>query len=330
MVLLLRHAIGMPGSRRGAPLQGASLLRALSRLEREGGTGDLALDRDGEEVELHLSSLDKPFFPGGLTKGDLLRYYVRVAPLLLPLIAGRPLALRRHPDGALGEGFFQHAPRNAPAWARVEEVETEEKGRQPRLVGGDLPTLLWAAQTGVVAVNAWHSRVGSLERPDYMVLDLDPGEGVTFATVVRVARIVHESLERHALVSLPKTSGSRGIHMMVPLAEDASYDSSARLAEEVATEVARAHPEVATVERAIGDRPAGTVYVDHMQNAHGKTLASALSARPRAGATVSMPLRWADVGARLDASAFTIVTVPKRLARAERALLAAGMPWWSP
>ena len=303
-----------PRSRRsgGEP---PSLLRQLSRIEQDGGDGILVF---AEGETLAVTSLGKEFFPGdGYTKGDLMRYYTRVAPLLLPAIDGRPLALKRYPNGIAGASFFQHDPgESAPEVVRTEQVPTEE-GMELRLVGGELPTLLYTVQLGTVAVNAWHSRVGSLDVPDYAVLDLDPGSDVPFGRVMEVASLVAAELERMRLRAVAKTSGATGLHILIPLARRSDYDVAATLAEEVATRVVAARPDVATVERAIGARAPGTVYVDHMQNARGKTLATVCSARAHPGATVSTPIPWAQVarGRRVDPRAFTIATVPRRLTR---------------
>lgn len=288
----------------------------LARIERAGGDGELDL---GRGRSLHVSSLDKPYFPeAGLTKGDLMRYYARVAPVLLPAIADRPLALKRYPEGAAGFSFFQQDPgAHVPDVVRVEQVDTEDKGREPRIVGGDLATLLYTVQIGTIAVNAWHSRMRSLDRPDYCVLDLDPGEGVPFSRIVQAALWVREEVRRLKLDGVAKTSGSRGIHVVIPLGTRATYDLSAEVAEEVAVAVARKHPEHATVERSLSARPRGTIYVDHLQNAYGKTVASVLSARAKPLATVSMPLPWRQLTVRLDPAAFTIETTPRRLGTAQ-------------
>jgi len=288
-------------------------LRQLTRIEHDGGDGILVF---GEGETLAVTSLDKEFFPAdGYTKGDLMRYYVRVAPVLLPAIDGRPLTLKRYPNGIEGPSFFQHDPGDAPPEVvRVEQVMTEE-GQQARLVGGDLATLLYTVQLGTVAVNAWQSRVGSLDAPDYAVLDLDPGEGAPFTRVVEVALLVKAELEALRLRAAAKTSGSTGLHILVPLPRRSTYDTAAALAAEVATRVVRARPDVATVERSIGARPPRSVYVDHLQNARGKTLAALLSVRARHGATVSMPVPWSRVARPLDPRAFTLATAPRRLTK---------------
>ncbi|HET7459374.1 MAG TPA: DNA ligase D [Gemmatimonadaceae bacterium] len=292
----------------------ASLLSQLTRIERETGDGTLRFD-DG--TELSVTSLDKPFWKKeGITKGALMRYYTRVAPALLPALADRPLALKRYPNGVAGHSFFQqNAGDHVPEGVRTAQVETEDEGKQPRLIGGDLPTLLYTVQLGTIAVNAWHSRLGALDWPDYSILDLDPSPRAPFSRVIQVARWVRDELELLGLHGALKTSGSRGLHIVIPLPRRTTYDTSAALAERVATQVARAHPKEATVARSIGDRPPGSVYVDHMQNARGKTLASVFSVRARPGATVSTPVSWRQLGDDFDPHALDLTSVPGRFKR---------------
>ena len=289
----------------------ADVAAQLRRIERDGGDGILQL---GEGATLAVSSLDRVYFPAEeITKGALMRYYARMAPVLLPELAGRPLAMRRFPAGIEGDSFFQHDPgEHAPDAVRTGHVRVETGVEERRLIGGDLATLLYTVQLGAIVVNAWHSRVGTLDTPDYAVLDLDPGPDVPFSRVVAVARRVRDELATRELVGVPKTSGSRGIHILVPVPAGTSYDVTARLAEEVATAVAESAPKEATVERALADRPKGTVYVDHMQNAYGKTLAAVFTARARHGAPVSAPLSWRQVTATLDPKRWTVATVPKQ------------------
>ena len=302
--------------------QALDVVTQLARIERDGGDGILRLDGDHT---LAVSSLHKPFFgKDGPTKGGLMRYYARVAPALLPAIDGRPLALKRFPDGIAGASFFQHDPGDrAPEGVRTALVRTELGHEETRLVGGDssshsgqaLATLLYTVQLGTIAVNAWHSRIESIDTPDYTVLDLDPGPRVPFRKVVEVARLVRRELAALGLSGAPKTSGSRGIHILVPLPEGTSYDVSAALAERIARRVAAANPALATVERARAARPKGSIYVDHMQNAHGKTLASVFSVRAKPGAPVSTPLSWRQVVPTLDPARYSAASVPRERAR---------------
>jgi bifunctional non-homologous end joining protein LigD len=303
------------GTRRGTGARGGAVVERLAAIEREGGDGELRL---GRGKVLAVSSLDKPYFPeSGLTKGDVMRYYARIAPRILPILRDRPLVLKRSPEGATGETFFQQRPpESADRVARVEIVDTEI-GMQERVIGGDLATLLYLVQLGCISMDPWHSRVASLDHPDWLILDLDPGPGAGFPRVVEVARLVRAALDDLGLHAVPKTSGSRGIHIVVPLPARTSYDDALDLAERVARRVAGRDPERATVERALADRPPRAVYVDFLQNARGKSVAAAWCVRARPGATVSMPLRWRDITAELDPRAFTIESVPRRLTGAD-------------
>ena len=304
---------GRTGSGKG-PGGVASVIAQLRRIERDAGHGIVVL---GSGQTLAVSNLDKPYFPReGITKGALMRYYARVSPALLPIIADRPLTMERHPEGVGGPRFFQHDPgEKVPDSVRVETLLDEDGGEERRLVGGELATLLYLVQLGTITLNAWHSRVDTPDNPDWSVLDLDPGPAVPFTRVVQVAQAVHEEASRRGLAAAAKTSGSRGLHLLVPMAEGATYDDSAALAESIAAAVVRRHPRLATVQRALDDRPKGTVYVDHMQNARGKTLASLWSVRARPGAPVSAPLTWRQVGPSLDPKRWTLETVPRQLSR---------------
>ena len=218
-------------------------------------------------------------------------------------------------DLVTGEMFFQQdAGPHVPDVVRVQALDTEEKGKRLRIIGGDLATLLYTVQLGTIPVNVWHSRVGAITTPDYAVLDLDPDPKAGFAGVIAVAHLVHDALARRHLASAAKTSGSRGIHMLIPLPGGSSFDDAASLAEEIATEVATEHPERATVERSLDERRRGTVYVDHLQNAAGKTLAAVFAVRAKPHATVSTPITWRQVTTMLQPDRYTIRTVTRQRA----------------
>ena len=273
----------------------------------------------GRGVTLSLSSLDKVWFPGragGYTKGDVLRYYVRVAPFILPVMEDRPLVLKRFPDGINGEAFYQQkAPPNPPAGVRVDTIEDADGDHVERLVGGSLATLLYQVQLGTISVDPWHARVKSLGFADYSVIDLDPGPRAKFDRVVEVATWVKAELDRLGLRAALKTSGSTGLHIFLPLPARTSNEAALLIAQLVATRVASAHPREATVERAVSARPKATVYVDYLQNVLGKSVAAAYAVRARPGATVSTPLEWDELTSKLDPRDFTIGTVGERFAR---------------
>jgi len=292
----------------------ADIEAQLRTLERDGGEGELSFGR-GET--LHVSSLGKVFFPKvGVTKGDLMRYYTRVAPMLLPEIEGRALVLQRYPDGVAGPMFFQQsAGEHVPDVVRVEALDTVDLGEKPRIIGGDLPTLLYTVQLGAIEVHPWLSRVDHLLSPDWCLIDLDPGDDVPFSQVAALAREVTRIAEECGLTVALKTSGASGIHVVIPLPPRTSYETSATLALRLAEAVVAANPERATLERGIKARPKGSIYVDALQNARGKSMAAPYSVRAKPAATVSAPLRPRELTGRLRIETFTVKSMPARLAR---------------
>lgn len=300
------------GSARSASAAG-SVEAQLAAIERDGGDGDVTI---GRGVKLHVSSLDKVYFPeAGVTKGALMRYYARVAPVLLPQLDGRPLVLKRYPEGVAGEMFFQQdAGPHVPEVVRVQALDTEDKGKRMRIIGGDLATLLYTVQLGAIEVHPWLSRVEAIDSPDRCLIDLDPGDDVRFPAVVALANDILRIVKECGMTAAAKTSGSTGMHVVLPLPPRTSYDTSVRLASLIAELAVRLRPTVATVERSIQGRPAGSIYVDAMQNARGKSAASAYSARARPGATVSAPVKPSELTGRLRMSAFTTRTMPARIA----------------
>jgi bifunctional non-homologous end joining protein LigD len=290
----------------------AAVEAQLTAIERGSGEGELDL---GRGIALHVSSLGKLYFPEArVTKGTLMRYYARVSPVLLPHLASRPLVLKRYPDGVGGPMFFQQdAGPHVPDEVRTAPLRTEAKGERQRIIGGDLATLLYTVQLGAIEVHPWLSRVEDIDSADRCLIDLDPGDDVPFSAVVQLARDVLRVTEDCGLSAAVKTSGSSGIHLVIALPRGTPYDTSVRLATLIAQVVVAARPEHATVERSIGARPAGTIYVDALQNARGKSAASAYSVRAKPGATVSAPLGPRELTGRLRMSAFTVKTMPRRV-----------------
>jgi bifunctional non-homologous end joining protein LigD len=265
---------------------------------------------------LALTNLEKVFWPDeGLTKGDLLAYYRAIAPWLLPYLKDRPLTLVRHPDGIAGKAFFQKdAPAWAPAWVRRETLWSEHGGREIRFfVCEDVESLLFVVNLGAIPLHVQASRVADLAHPDWCILDLDP-KGAPFRDVVTLARALHALAEEIGLPSYLKTSGSSGLHVLVPLGGRLTFEQARTLAELLAQVVVAQHPEIATRVRRVGAR-GGRVYVDTGQNGHGKLLVAPFSARALPGAPVSMPLRWAELGPRLDPRRFTIRNAVARMRR---------------
>jgi bifunctional non-homologous end joining protein LigD len=269
--------------------------------------------------ELRFSNVDKPFWPElGITKGDLIAYYRDVADVLVPHLRGRPFTMKRYPDGWQGKNFFQkNAPSHMPEWIErtaqpASTREGETKVIDYAVVNDDL-SLMWMANMGCIDLHAWSSRIDKPERPDWVMFDLDPSEGATFDDVLEVAGLVKEILDLLELEGFPKTSGSRGIHVLVPVTRRHSFAEVREFASIVGNALARAHPGLVTTEWSKAKRKG--VLVDANQNRQGATNAMAYSVRPRAGAPVSTPLGWDEVVSGLDPMAFTMDAVLARVAR---------------
>jgi bifunctional non-homologous end joining protein LigD len=262
------------------------------------------------EPELPLTRLEKVFWPvEGYTKGDLLAYYEAVWPWLAPYLRDRPVVLTRYPDGIEGKSFFQkNAPEFTPDWVTRRRIDDTDS-----FVCNDLRTLLYVINSGAIPLHVWSARLRSLERPDWLILDLDP-KGAPFEHVVRVARRIHEILGACGAPHYAKTSGQDGLHVLVPLGARLDHSQARSLAEVVARVVCAELPELATIARPVAAR-GGKVYVDFLQNGRGKLIAAPLSVRPRPGAPVSMPIAWEKVTARLDPARFTIRSAPGLLRR---------------
>lgn len=300
-----------------AQTKGEKVSTVSRALKSEELKGDVNVRVGGEVVPL--TSLDRVYWPDeGYTKGDLLRYYHEVARYIDPYLEGRPLIMKRYPSGIRGQFFHQHDVNEVPDFVRTAALEVEDGGGHEvdYIVGGDEPTLLYMANLGAIERHPWHSRVEDLEHPDWFVFDLDPGEGVEFETICEVAVGTRDVLDSLGLESYAKTSGSRGIHIYVPIRPVYGYEQIALLAEQVATAVARRHSKVATVERSKSKRGRRMIYVDHMQNARGKSVVAPYSVRPKPGATVSAPLEWSEVERKkVKTSDFDIKNMLRRLER---------------
>ena len=282
----------------------------LQDLEDRRQKGVVALP-DGDSLEV--GNLEKVFWPDlPATKGDLLRYYVKVSPCLLPVVADRPLVMKRFPNGVGDEAFYQHrAPDKVPRG--VGTITLPDDDVPSRLVGGSLKTLLYLAQLAAISMDPWFSRVETPHVADHVAFDLDPMPGTPFERVLDVARWLHDELDKIGAVSFPKTSGADGLHVYVPLPKRTPYESGRIWAQIIATLVAAKHPKVATVERTVRKRGA-KIYVDYLQNIEGKTLACAYSARASAYGGASTPLTWKEVHAGVDRRDFTMATLPGRIA----------------
>jgi bifunctional non-homologous end joining protein LigD len=295
-----------------------SVIDQLQALEDARRDGVITLP-NGDSIKI--TNPTKVFWPKQkITKGELLRYYAQVSPYLLPAVADRPLVMKRFPNGIAGQAFYQQRTREEkpPPGVRIEilapELEPIDEPNARRLVGGSLTTLLYMTQIAAISQDPWFSRVQAPLFPDQVAIDLDPGEGATFKHVLDVARWVRDELAALGVPGVPKTSGSRGLHVYIPLPPKTTYESGLLLCQIIATVVAAKHSKTATIERTVRRRPRGTVYVDYLQNILGKTLATAYSARASDFAGVSTPLTWEEVDAGVDPAEFTIRTAPARFA----------------
>ncbi len=284
-------------------------------LKEQKPEGDRAV-KVGEYV-VKLTSLGRVYWPGeGYTKADLIRYYSEVSEYILPFLKDRPLIMRRFPTGIGGISFHQHDVDEAPEYVRTasHRVRDEDRHVVDLIVCDNLQTHLYLANLGAIERHIWHSRVGNLNRPDWFVFDLDPGAKVAFETICEAALKTRDVIAKFGLESYAKTSGSRGIHLYVPVRPEYSYEEITGLAKKIATIVADENPQIATVQRSKAKRKAGQIYVDFMQNNIGKSVVAPYSVRPRKGATVSAPLEWKEVEKKkISIDDFTIKNMPARL-----------------
>ena len=265
-------------------------------------TGAAQIDIGRRRVRL--THPERVLFPGdGVTKRDLADYYVAVGEVIVPHLRGRPFTLKRYPHGIYGQPYFhKQAPKGTPSWVPTRQFRTWPREGGSRLVDFTLvnepAALVWMVQMNCIDMNAWYSRVDRPERPDYVVFDLDPPESRNgFVQAIRVAHLVREALERLELRAYVKTSGADGIHVLVPIARRSSYRQTYEFAERVSRRLEDENPGLVTTEWLKKKRRG--VLVDHRQNGHGKTIASAYSVRPKPGAPVSTPLRWEELGEKV-------------------------------
>jgi bifunctional non-homologous end joining protein LigD len=288
------------------------------------GASRLTIPKDREHVvlsvdghDVRLTNLPKVFWPElGLTKADLLQYYADVAPVLLPHIRDRAMVMKRYPHGAAGAFFFmKRAPTPRPPWIKTCAIAhgPDDVIHFPMIQ--DRASLLWVINLGCIDLNQWYARCDDPNRPDYIHFDLDPAPGATFATVRAAALIVRDALDALRMPSLVKTTGSRGLHVYVPIVRGPVQKEVWTFAHALAQELAARHPAILTAEYRVAKRPAGRVLVDYNQNAWGRTLASVYSVRPTPGASVSAPVTWREVERGVDIRDFTVKNMPRRIGR---------------
>jgi bifunctional non-homologous end joining protein LigD len=284
----------------------------------------LVIPRDQDNVvltiggkEVRLTNLGKVFWPElGLTKGDLLQYYAAVADVLLPHIRDRAMVMKRYPHGAAGDFFFmKRAPTPRPAWIQICSIPHDSGNIIDFPMIQDAAALMWVINLGCIDLNQWYARCDDVGRPDYLHFDLDPGAGATFDRVLETALIVREALDTLKMPSLVKTTGSKGLHVYVPIVRGPDQKQVWTFAKALAQELASRNPALITAEYKVAKRPRGRVLVDYNQNAWGRTLASIYSPRPRPEATVSTPVTWKEVERGIRIEDFTMLNVPERVVK---------------
>lgn len=282
------------------------------------------IPRKGKQCEVRvggrsvrLTNLQKPFWPElGITKGDLLRYYVEVAPYLLPHLVDRAMVMKRYPNGWKGPFFFmKRTPEGAPSWLKTCSIEHASKSVIDFPMVQNLASLLWVVNLGCIDLNPWYARCDDTDRPDFLHFDLDPVEGADFARVRDTALMVRDNLRRLGMKSYAKTTGSSGIHVYVPIVPGPTQKQVWSFAKEFARAMEKIDPALVTAEYRVARRPHGRVLVDYNQNAWGRTLSSIYSVRAKPGATVSMPVTWEEVEEGVELEEFHLRNAPARIRR---------------
>ena len=273
----------------------------------------LDLEVDGRVVKL--TNLGKMFWSEqGITKRDLIQYYADVAPYLLPHLQDRAMVMKRYPNGAAGEFFFmKRAPSPRPDWIEICHIEHSSGNVINFPMIQDMAALLWVINLGCIDLNQWYARCDDVDRPDYVHFDLDPVPGATFEKVSETALLLKEALDALKMPSYAKTTGSKGIHIYVPIQRGPTQKQVWTFAKELSHAIASQAPKLVTAVYVVSKRPKGRVLVDYNQNAWGRTLASIYSVRPRPEATVSTPVTWAELKRGVKIEDFTMKNVPARL-----------------
>ncbi|HYW10817.1 MAG TPA: non-homologous end-joining DNA ligase [Longimicrobium sp.] len=319
-----------PQSASGAPAQKPAARKPVARkpsaspnvAEADASPG--IIPEKGKQCEVRvggrsvrLTNLHKMFWPElGITKGDLLRYYVQVAPWLLPHLSDRAMVMKRYPNGWKGPFFFmKRTPEGAPEWLKTCSIEHASKSVIDFPMVQNLASLLWVVNLGCIDLNPWYARCDDTDLPDFLHFDLDPVEGADFARVRETALMVRDNLRRLGMKSYAKTTGSSGIHVYVPIVRGPTQKQVWSFAKEFARAMEKMAPALVTAEYRIAKRPHGRVLVDYNQNAWGRTLSSIYSVRAKPGATVSMPVTWEEIEGGVELEEFDLRNAPARIRR---------------
>jgi bifunctional non-homologous end joining protein LigD len=284
--------------------------------------GSFAIPRDSEDVVVEaegrpvkLTNVNKFFWPEeGYTKGDLLQYYADVSRWLIPHLRDRAMVMKRYPHGAAREFFFmKRAPSPRPDWIELCSIEHGSGNVIDFPIVQDLPSLLWVVNLGCIDLNEWYARCDDVDRPDYLHFDLDPVPGADFGKVLQTALLVRDALDSLRMPNYAKTTGSKGIHVYVPIVRGPTQKQVWTFAKEFARQMEARKPDLVTAEYKVAKRPKGRVLVDYNQNAWGRTLASIYSVRPKPRATVSTPVTWKELEHGVAIEDFRIDNIPARL-----------------
>ena len=299
-------------------------IRTGSEIKRRRGNASVIIPRHEHNVELKvgergfkLTNLRKLFWPKlGITKRDLLQYYADVSFALLPHLADRAMVMKRYPNGAAGEFFFmKRIPKPHPAWIEICSIEHSSGNTIDFPIVQDLASLLWTINLGCIDLNQWYAKCDDVDRPDYLHFDLDPVPGASFQKVVDASLLIRNALESLKMPCYAKTTGSKGIHVYVPIVRGPTQKQVWSFAKEFANAIAAHAPKLLTSIYQVDKRPKGRVLVDYNQNAWGRTLASVYSVRPKAKATVSTPVTWEELERGVEMDDFRMDNVPKRVKR---------------
>ncbi len=296
--------------------------KRASRVPAKSSHAEIPRDVDNAELTVaggtvHLTNLQKLFWPAlGLTKRDLLQYYLDVSPWLLPHLKDRAMVMKRYPNGIDGEFFFmKRAPSPRPDSIPICSIEHGSGNVIGFPVIQDVSSLLWVVNLGCIDLNPWYARCDQVYLPDYLHFDLDPVGETPFERVAETALVVRDALASLKIPSYAKTTGSRGIHVYVPIARGPQQKQVWAFAKAFSQQLASRHPDLITAEYRVAKRPAGHVLADYNQNAWNRTLASVYSVRPKPAATVSTPVTWEELERGIRMEDFTMRTVPQRLAK---------------
>lgn len=263
------------------------------------------------QSQITVKNLDKPFWPEeGYTKADIMKYYAEVWPYLQPHLANRPVSLVRYPEGIAGNFFYQKDVLDPPPWVATFPISSGDRIIRYALVN-NLETLIWSVNLGCIEVHPWLSTIGGLDFPSYIIFDLDPMVPADFSDAVKVARTAAIILKELQLQAFPKISGATGIHIYLPITPRYTFKQTSRFVKKIGELIVQSFPDLATQERKIADR-GGKVYIDHLQNLRGKTIAAVYSIRPFPKAPVSIPVTWEELP-DVHPVMFTMKTAPERI-----------------